>query len=189
MSSRRSWAFWIRGTLLAAISGHAIANVLLDADQYARAGLAYSWHAYVPLAAQLVVVVAASIAVGRIAALRRPVGLASLKPKLAHLLAGVIASQLALFLILELTERLAQREPFVDGLFGSSFAFELLFALAGALVLAALGAVALRLIRSLRRNPHLDGAMVPSTPLRPAMVRSVRLYRAERGRAPPALIA
>src|SRR4026209_2832263 len=118
MSPRRSRAFWIRGTLLAAISGHAIANVLLDADQYARAGLAYSWHAYVPLAAQLVVVVTASIAVGRIDALRRPLGLFVLTPRLAHLLAAVVASQLALFLILELTERLVQREPFVDGLFG-----------------------------------------------------------------------
>lgn len=189
MSPRRSRAFWIRGTLLAAISGHAIANVLLDADQYARAGLAYSWHAYVPLAAQLVVIVAASVAVGRIAALRRPVGPVRLKPRLAYVLATVVLSQLALFLILELTERLAQREPFIDGLVGSSFAFEFLFAVIGALVLAAVGAVALRLIRSLRRNPHLGDARVPPSPLRSATVRSVRLYRAERGRAPPALIA
>jgi hypothetical protein len=69
------------------------------------------------------------------------------------LLTWLVTSQLFLFLLLEVSERLAQREPFTEGLLASGFVFELLFAIGSALVVAGLGSVALRAIRTPRREP------------------------------------
>src|SRR6476646_6333695 len=151
MASKPSWLFWVRGTLLSAICGHAVANALFDADEYRQAGLSYSWSAFIPMAIQAVVVVGAWWALGRVR-WRRP---STIEPTrhLRRLLAALIASQLVLFMLLEITERIAQRDPFAEGLFGSSFLFELTFALGSALVLVALGFAVLRVIRSIRRQP------------------------------------
>ena len=90
-------------------------------------------------------------------------------------MALLIASQLVLFLVLEVSERLVQDEPFADGLLASGFLLELLFAIGSALLLACLGSAAIRAIRSLgRRRPtatdqgrldHMPGRATPAQSL------------------------
>jgi hypothetical protein len=104
------------------------------------------------------------------------------------LLAALIASQLVLFMLLEVTERIAQRDPFAEGLFGSSFLFELSFAIGSALVLVALGFAVLRVIRSIRRpQPVLIARILsPSRPVTSPIVR--RALRPGGTRAPPLVL-
>jgi len=186
MASKPAWLFWVRGTLLSAICGHAVANALFDADEYHHAGLSYSWSAFVPMAIQALVVVGAWWALGRIRWRPRP--MASPARHLRRLLAALIASQLVLFMLLEVTERIAQRDPFAEGLFGSSFLFELSFAIGSALVLIALGFAVLRVIRSIRRQPRVVVAQIEATS-RPAVAPLVRRASRPGGtRAPPLLV-
>jgi hypothetical protein len=185
MASKPSWLFWVRGTLLSAICGHAIANVLFDADEYRHAGLAVSWSAFVPMAIQVLVVVGAWWALGRVRS--RPRSTAAPEQRLRRLLAALIASQLVLFMLLEVTERMAQRDPFAEGLFGSSFLFELSFAIGSALVLVALGFAVLRVIRSIRRQPPVVIAQFPAL-VDPVVVPLVRRSLPPGGtRGPPLL--
>jgi hypothetical protein len=187
MAPKPAWLFWVRGTLLSAISGHAVANAVFGADEYRHAGLSYSWSAFVPLAIQALVVVGAWSAVGRIR--WRPRTTAAPARRLRRLLAAMIASQLVLFVLLEVTERIAQRDPFAEGLFGSSFLFELSVAIGSALVLMALGFAVLRVVRGVRRQPRVVAAHVPA-PGRPVVVRLVRRALLPGGtRAPPLLSA
>ncbi len=183
MASKPAWLFWVRGTLLSAICGHAIADALFDADEYQHAGLDYSWSAILPMVIQAFLVVGAWYVLGQI---RWQPRAADLRPRrLRRLLAALIASQVALFILLEVTERIAQRDPFAEGLFGASFMFELSFAVGSALVLAALGFAVLRFIRSIRRQPRLVPAPLPVP--QPAVIAPiVRRYRRPGGtRAPP----
>jgi hypothetical protein len=100
----------------------------------------------------------------------------------------LIASQLVLFLLLEVTERIARRDPFAEGLFGSSFLFELTFAIGSALVLIALGFAVLRVIRSIRRQQPAVVARI-ITPSRPVAVPLVRRTLRPGGtRAPPLVL-
>lgn len=186
MASKPAWLFWVRGTLLSAICGHAVANALFDADEYHHAGLSYSWSAFVPMAIEALVVVGAWWALGRISWRARP--MASPVRHLRRLLAALIASQLVLFMLLEVTERIAQRDPFAEGLFGSSFLFELSFAIGSALVLVALGVAVLRVIQSMRRPAPVVVANIPA-PSRPLVVAPVRLSLRPGGtRAPPLVL-
>lgn len=186
MASKPAWLFWVRGTLLSAICGHAVANALFDADEYHHAGLSYSWSAFIPMAIQALVVVGAWWGLGRIRWQPRR----TLEPTrhLRRLLAALIASQLVLFLLLEVTERIAQRDPFAEGLFGSSFLFELSFAIGSALVLVALGFAVLRVIRSIRREHPAVVARIlaPNTPVVVPLVR--RTLRPGGTRAPPLVL-
>jgi len=186
MASKPARLFWVRGTLLSAICGHAIANALFDADEYRHAGLSYSWSAFIPLVIQVLVVVGAWWALGRIR--WRPHLMASPERRLRRLLAVLIASQLVLFMLLEITERIAQRDPFAEGLFGSSFLFELSFAIGSALVLVALGFAVLRVIRSIRRQPPVLVAQIlaSSAPVTTPIVR--RELRPGGTRAPPLVL-
>jgi hypothetical protein len=186
MASKPAWLFWVRGILLSAISGHAVANALFDADEYHHAGLSYSWSAYIPMAIQALVVVGAWWGLGRVRWRPHP----TLEPTrhLRRLLAALIASQLVLFMFLEITERIAQRDPFAEGLFGSSFLFELSFAIGSALVLIALGFAVLRLVRSVRRQQPVVVAQI-RTPSRPVVVALVRRTSRPGGtRAPPLVL-
>ncbi|MGH2658908.1 MAG: hypothetical protein ACRDHS_04400 [Actinomycetota bacterium] len=153
MTGKPKWVFWVRGTLLSALSGHWIANLLLDPGQYERAGLEYTWRALLPVLLQTILVLLVVVVV------RRPLRTAmNTKARLRHasnlsrLLILLTTSQLVLFLLMEVSERGIQREPFADGLFASGFAFELLFAIVSALLLVAFGSVALRVIGSPRRR-------------------------------------
>ena len=186
MASKPAWLFWVRGTLLSAICGHAVANALFDADEYRQAGLSYSWSALIPMAIQALVVVGAWWALGRVRWRWRP--RAEPTRHLRRLLAALIASQLVLFVVLEVTERIAQRDPFAEGLFGSGFLFELSFAVGSALVLIALGFAVLRVIRSIRRQPPAVVARFqpPSAPLVVPIVR--RELRPGGTRAPPLVL-
>lgn len=155
MGARSRWLFWARGTLLSGICGHWIANSVLDPDQYTRAGLEYTWRASLPIMIQttlalLVVVMLGAVAERQRSADNSRAAFASNRLSLPTVLA---TSQLLLFLLLEVSERIVQREPFTDGLLASGFAFELLFAIVSALLLAGLGSVALRVVRSIRRQP------------------------------------
>jgi len=107
---------------------------------------------------------------------------------LRRLLAALIASQLVLFMLLEITERIAQRDPFAVGLFDSSFLFALSFAIGSALVLIALGFAVLRVIRSIRRESPVVVAQfhTPSLPLIVPIVR--RTIRPGGTRAPPLVL-
>jgi hypothetical protein len=186
MASRPAWLFWVRSTLLSAICGHAIANALFDADEYHHAGLSFSWSAFIPMTIQAFVVVGAWWGLGRIRWRLRP----RLEPArhLRRLLAALIASQLVLFMLLEVTERIARRDPFAEGLFGSSFLFELTFAIGSALVLIALGFAVLRVIRSIRRRQPavITRILTPSRPVAVPLVR--RTLRPGGTRAPPPVL-
>jgi hypothetical protein len=186
MASKPAWLFWVRGTLLSAICGHAIANVLFDADEYRRAGLAVTWSAFVPLAIQALVVVGAWWALGRVRWRARPA--AQPAQHLRRLLAALIGSQLVLFMLLEVTERIAQRDPFAEGLFGSSFLFELSFAIGSALVLVALGLAVLRVIRSIRRQPRVVIAQFPALVVPVALPLVRRALRPGGTRGPPLVL-
>jgi hypothetical protein len=78
--------------------------------------------------------------------------------------AAFVGTQLAVSLVLEITERLAQDEPFVRGLFASLFVPELVLAIAIAAILALLATLAARLARSIRREDpgeEIDDAVSP----------------------------
>src|SRR3954447_16965415 len=186
MASKPAWLFWVRGTLLSAICGHGVANALFDADEYRHAGLSFSWSAFVPMAIQVLVVVGAWWGLGRVRPRARP--RTESTRHLRRLLAALIASQLVLFLLLEVTERIAQRDPFAEGLFGSSFLFELSFAIGSALVLVAFGFAVLRVMRSIQRPPPVVVAQIP-TANRPVVVAPVRRSLRPGGtRAPPLVL-
>jgi hypothetical protein len=155
MTSRPRWLLWARGILLSAICGHWIANWVLDRNEYAQAGLEYTWRASIPILIQTILALLVVLLLGPLAARwrsanisRAPIGTFRL-----FLLTRLVTSQLLLFLLLEVSERLVQREPFSEGLLESGFVFELLFAIGSALVVAALGSVALRVMRAPRREP------------------------------------
>lgn len=140
--------FWIRGTLIAAIAGHWIANVLFDDDQYARAGLIADWTASLPAFVQT------AILLGIVVAMGRSPGPATRPSHPVRLVAALVSAQLGLFFLLETSERLLQRAPFVDkGIFGSGFLLELAFAVGSALLLAAIGSAIAGIARSIRREP------------------------------------
>jgi hypothetical protein len=151
MVPRPRWLLWARGTLLCALAGHWVANGVADADQYASAGLQYTWRAFLPIAVQTVLLLVAVVLLGP--ASRRWGGVERPPLRGARLFGALAASQLALFLLMEVSERLVQREPFTEGLLASGFDVELLFAIGSAVLLAVVGSVALRVIRSLRRRP------------------------------------
>jgi hypothetical protein len=156
MAAKPRWVFWARGTLLSALCGHWIANTILDADQYTRAGLEYTWRASLPILVQTILVLLIVVVLGPLsdrsgcAEAPRPV----VRPHRPSLLTLLATSQVVLFLLMEVSERFIQREPFSHGLLASGFGFELLFAIGSALLLAALGSVALRVIRSFGRQPR-----------------------------------
>jgi hypothetical protein len=104
MVGRPTWRFWVRGSLLCALGGLWVANGLLDEEQYTRAGLAYTWAASLPILVQTVVVLAIVCGVGAHARMREPPARRAALPRLLGLLA---LSQLALFLALEVSERVA----------------------------------------------------------------------------------
>jgi hypothetical protein len=135
--------------LLCALAGHLVANALLDEGQYVRAGLEYTWRASFPALIQAIVILAIAAALGP--ASRRLDRSRSGTPMRGSLTVFA-TSQVLLFLTLELTERVIQRQPFAEGLFGSDFTLELVLALACALVLAVCAALAIRFVRSVRRQ-------------------------------------
>jgi hypothetical protein len=133
---------------------------MLDAEQYAKAGIEYTWRASVPIVMQTMLILVVVALLGPLARVRRQAGTArSRRFRGPHVLALLTSAQLLVFLLLEVSERLHQREPFIDGLFASSFGFELLFAVGSAFVLAVLGSFAIRVVRSLRRQ-----ATTPTAP-------------------------
>jgi hypothetical protein len=156
MASRPRWLLWARGILLSAICGHWIANWVLDRDEYVQAGLEYTWRASIPIVLQTILILLVVLLLGPLAAKRRSANTsgAPVRTFRLSLLTWLVTSQLLLFLLLELSERVVQREPFSEGLLASGFVFELLFAIGSALVVAALGSVALRAIRTPRREPR-----------------------------------
>lgn len=187
MASTSRWVFLARGSLLAAICGHWIANWVLDKDEYTRAGLEYTWRASIPIVVQTILVLLVVVVLGPLSA-RRTATENSRAPSRSYrlnLLTLLTTSQLLLFLLLEVSERIVQREPFTDGLLASGFALELLFAIGSALLLAGLGSVALRVIRSPRRQPTTTAieARIGLTPESVACIRPLILVGDVR--APP----
>jgi hypothetical protein len=147
----RRWRFWAQGTLLSGLAGHWIANLLLDGDQYARAAVPFTWRAVAPAALQTILVLSLVVMPG---SGRRPSGRRGRRAAgPLRALPLLAAAQLLLFLVLEVSERVVQREPFAGGLFGADFGFELVFAIASAFLLALAGSLALRAIGSARRRP------------------------------------
>jgi hypothetical protein len=154
MAVKPRWLFWARGTLLSAICGHWIANTVLDHDQYTRAGVEYTWRASLPIVIQTILVLLVVLMLGSLS--RRSTGAGNSRASPSNrssLLMLLASSQLLLFLLMEVSERIVQQEPFTDGLLASGFAFELLLAIGSALLLAGLGSVARRVLRSVRRQP------------------------------------
>lgn len=145
--------FWARGALLSAICGHWIANTLFDPDQYTRAGLEYTWRASLPILLQTILVLFVVVMLGPLSKGRARSSSRRIRSHPPRLVMVLATSQLLLFLLMEVSERIVQREPFTDGLLASGFVFELLLAIGSVLLLAGLGSAALRVIRSLRRRP------------------------------------
>jgi hypothetical protein len=145
---RTRWLPWARAALACAFVGHVAGDVVFDEREFAHARVPYRWAASEPLVVQAVVVVLAIALLGplarRAASRRRAAGR-------GRLIAAFVASQLAVFTVLESTERLAQGEPFVRGLFTSLFVPELVVAVAVAVALAVLASIAVRIVRSTRR--------------------------------------
>lgn len=153
MAGKPTWVFWARGALLSAVCGHWIANILFDAREFTRAGLEYTWRANISILIQTLVVLIVVALLGPLSKRRHPQNSirhpgSTLFPSVALL----ITSQLVLFLVLEISERVVQNEPFADGLLASGFFLELLLAIGSALLLACLGSAAVRAIRSLGRR-------------------------------------
>jgi hypothetical protein len=182
MRARPRWVPWARASLLCSLLGHVVANAVLDEGQYEAAGLEYGWAASAPLLIQAILVLGVVVALGRLG--RRP-DASQPPPRRRALLAGFVSSQVLAFLMLEISERLVQHEPFVEGIFSSGFTLELAFALAAAVVLAAVGSVALRIARAIRRSmptvPRVDLVTPPlsDAPPRRAIALAVGV------RAPP----
>lgn len=155
MAPKPRWLLWARGILLSALCGHWIANWAVDQGEYARAGLEYTWRASIPIIIQTILVVLVVLLLGPLAARSRSAtsARAPLRTFRLSLLTWLVTSQLLLFLLLEVSERLAQREPFTEGLLASGFVFELLFAIGSVLIVAGLGSVAFRVLRTPRREP------------------------------------
>jgi hypothetical protein len=183
MPVRPSWVGWARASLALAFVGHAAANVLFDEREFAAAGIRYRWVASEPLLVQGLIVLLLIAAAGPLA--RRIGPTARRTTSRRSLLAAAAGTHLTIFLALEITERLAQDEPFVGGLFASLFVPELVFALASALVLAVLASLAVRIARSIRRGERTtvitDTVMVRARSVAPRM--AVALAVGER--APP----
>lgn len=153
MVAKPKWLFWARGTLLSAICGHWIANTAHDPDQYMRAGLDYTWRASVPILAQTVLIAIAVLALGPLSRRNRAKASSPIRLRRLSLLTLLATSQLILFLLLEVSERIVQHEPFTEGLLASGFGFELIFAIGSALLLGASGSIVIRVIRVARRRP------------------------------------
>lgn len=190
MISHRGWVFWVRGPLLSAICGAWVAHVLFDPDEYLHAGLRFTWRASVPIFVQTLLLLLVVASLGPLSRARSHTNAGPARRlKLPQLLLLLATSQLTLFLLMEVSERLVQREPFTDGLFASGFVLELMFALGSALVLTLLGSVALRVIGSLPRRSvsvtlrdHID-------PVTELFVRTRHVICEGDPRAPPLAVA
>jgi hypothetical protein len=184
-----AWVRSARASLVIGLGGHAIANGLLDEDQFTRAGLAYTWAASIPLLVQTIAVIAFVAALGPLA--RRPGRLRRARPLPSHPMAafGAFAlTQMGLFLIFELSERVAQDEAFTAaGILGAGFTLELVFALAAAFVLTALATIAVRVVGAIRRaiSPTTRDDHYGAFPLTVPRQRLLALAGGER--APPRL--
>jgi hypothetical protein len=191
MAPKSRWLIWTRGILLSAICGHWIANWVLDQDEYAQAGLEYTWRASVPIVIQTILVLLVVLLLGPLAARWRSASNSPPHPRTFRLplLTWLVTSQLLLFLLLEVSERLAQREPFTEGLLASGFVFELLFATGSAIIVAALGSVALRAMRTPRREPRAAASEDRVGSIAESLVFSRPLIVVGDVRAPPLLSA
>ena len=127
MTGTPQWVRWARASLLCALAGHLVANALLDEGQYVRAGLEYTWRASFPAVIQAIVILAIAAALGPAS---RRLDRSRRGTPMRGSLTVFATSQVLLFLTLELTERLIQRQPFIEGLFASGFTVELVLALA-----------------------------------------------------------
>jgi hypothetical protein len=110
--------------------------------------------ASVPILVQTVLVAIAVVAIGPLSGHNREE--ASRQParlRRSSLLTLLATSQLILFLLLEVSERVVQHELFMEGLLTSGFGFELVFAIGAALLLGVLGSIVIRVIRVARRRP------------------------------------
>lgn len=167
--------FWARGSLVSAVCGHWIANILFDAREFTRAGLEYTWRANISILIQTLVVLTVVAMLGPLSKRRHNRNAARPRSTLSPSVALLIASQLVLFLLLEVSERVVQNEPFADGLLASGFFLELLLAIGSALLLACLGSAAVRAIRSLgrRRVSATDQGRLDQTPRRATPAQSL----------------
>jgi hypothetical protein len=188
-SATPRWVRWARASLLVALTGHAIANVFLDEEQFVRAGVEYTWMGSVPLLVQALVLGVVVASLGPLArrSRRRPSTSGPVRTvRTVRRFAASAGSQLALFLVLELTERLAQSEPFVEGLLGSGFSLELIFALVSAALLAAIATLTARVIDALRRHRRARASTDGPRPFPSLRPRARSVIVAGGVRAPPA---
>jgi hypothetical protein len=184
VTAKPRWRFWARGTLLTAICGHWIANVTLDGDQFRDAGLAYTWRASMPIVVQTVLILVVAVLLGSVGHTRGQ----SRRPRQlrqSHILALLTMCELVLFFILEVSERLVQREPFIEGVFGSGFGLELLLAIGAALFLVGLGSIAVRAIGSVRRAPTPARILDRTSPIPQLVPPAHSVVVVCDGRAPP----
>jgi hypothetical protein len=160
-----------------ALSGHWVATILFDRDQYAGASPSLLGHLNDPVLVQtvLVFVALAALAIwGRSRARRRA------RPLFADLgriqLIGVlVAAQVCLFVGMEVWERLAIAsiccEQVRVGAFGAGFVAELLVAVGSAIAIAVFGAATARVVQLLRIQGPERAARLKELPAHREFVR------------------
>jgi hypothetical protein len=194
VGSRNRGILLLGAALVTALSGHWVANILFDRDQYAGASPSLLGHLNDPVLVQTVLV---CVALAALAIWGRSRGRRRVRPLLADLgrlqLVGVlVAAQLCLFVGMEVWERLAIAsiccEQVHVGAFGAGFVAELLVAVGSAIAIAVFGAATARVVQLLRIRAPQRAARLKELPARREFVRLPQVLAGTGGvRAPPSL--
>jgi hypothetical protein len=161
VGSRNRGILLLGAALVTALSGHWVANILFDRDQYAGATPSLLGHLNDPVLVQtvLVCVALAALAIwGRSRARRRARSLFAGLGRL-QLIGVLVTAQVCLFVGMEVWERVAIASICCErvhvGAFGAGFVAELLVAVGSAIAIAVFGAATARVVRLLRiRRPE-----------------------------------
>lgn len=183
--------FLFRAALATALLGHWLANALFDRDQYTGAGSQFLNRLDDPL---LIQGLFGLVAIGALTIFdrRRKASRWSWRARHPSVLVLLVVVQLALFLAMEASERLAiaallEQEADVS-IFGTGFIAELLVAVGSAVLLAVAGEATRRVLHGLRREPE-RAAPRSTTSLVVGRTPSTSLLVGGGGvRAPPAAI-
>ena len=194
VGSRNRGILLLGAALVTALTGHWVANLLFDRDQYAGASPKLLGHLNDPVLVQtiLVGVALAALAIwGRGRERRRAAPLFAGLGRL-QLIGVLVAAQLCLFVGMEVWERLAIASICCErvhvGAFGAGFIAELLVAVGSAIAIAVFGAATARVVQLLRiRRPERE-ARLREHPSHREYVRLPQVLAGTGGvRAPPSL--
>jgi hypothetical protein len=185
-----------RVALMSALVGHWIANAIADPIEYASVGLRYDADALRPILFQSILAGVLLVSLTMAARLRvtRRLSHRMLEGPRLPLAALLATMQICLFVVMEITERIALGETYArafhGGVLDAGFGIELVIAIASALALVALAMAVTRVVRSLLgRTPTARPSADRSGPREHTHVRAIRLLAGSGGvRAPPPIL-